>query len=358
MKTVFLVAGGTAGHVFPALALAEELQKRGVAVECFTDKRAEKYYLQSSLTPEVIQSSAWSNTLKGKLLATWKILSGFVHSLEMCREHSPSCVVGFGGYPSFPTVRAAQLLKIPTVLHEQNAVYGRANRSLTQHAKNVALSFNDTKSLPVEAQPKAIVTGNPVRSSFTAQISEFKAPQNAEPFHLLVFGGSQGSTIFSKVLPKAIALLDPALVARIVLHQQTRLEDVDKLTKRYGKLNVNAIIQPFFNDIVQQYQRCHLVIGRAGAGTVTELTAMGRPAILVPFAASLDGDQAQNAASIVAQNAGWMIEEKDFTPEILAAKLTEILTHPTQLEAAAKAAKALGKPQAASALADIVMRYL
>lgn len=356
MKTVFLVAGGTAGHVFPALALAEELRARHVRVEFFTDKRAEKYFHATDIVPEVVQSSSIPRAWLGRLKAAWKILSGMVHSLEMIREHAPSCVVGFGGYPSFPTMAAAQLLKIPTILHEQNAVFGRANRRLATRVSNIALSFSETKLLPDGVDAKTVVTGNPVRAAFSNAAGTYAPP--GKKLHLLVFGGSQGSSLFSKVLPAALSRLAPELRARIVLQQQTRLEDIDTLTQLYAREKVSATILPFFNDIIQQYQSCHLVIGRAGASTVAELTAMGRPSILVPLAASLDGDQAQNAAHIVEHGAGWMMAEKDFTPDTLAARLQGILEHPAQLEQAAAAARALGRPDAARQLADVVMRYL
>lgn len=358
MKTVFLVAGGTGGHVFPALALAEELTQRGIQVECMTDKRAEKYFLQTSITPHIIDSSAWASTWQGKLKAGYKIASGMVHSLELLREYGPSCVVGFGGYPSFPTMKAAQILKIPTILHEQNAVFGRANRQLTKNAKKIALSLENTTMLPLAAKNKTVVTGNPVRSIFLEGGEPFRAPKKNEAIHLLVFGGSQGSSIFSQVIPAAIEMLDPELRNRLVLVQQARLDDIDALMLAYNKISINARIQPFYNDMPKLYRNAHLVISRAGATTIAELTTLGRPAIIVPLAASLDGDQAQNARQLVASKAAWMLEEKDFTAVNLAARLTDILQNPAQLEEAASAAQALGKPAAASSLAELVTKYL
>lgn len=357
-KTVFLVAGGTGGHVFPALALAEELRRRNVQVECITDKRAEKYYHQTQIVPHLVESSAWASDWFGKAKAASKIMYGMIQSFELYREHRPSCVVGFGGYPTFPTLKAGQLLKIPTILHEQNAVFGRANRQLASHAAAIATSFQDTKSLPGGTQSIAVYTGNPVRENFVGTQREFRLPEDGGVFNLFIFGGSQGSMMFSKILPQALELLPADLRARVNIIQQARHEDVDQLTAVYKKIGVKARIQPFFTNILQLYNKAHLVISRAGASTISELTALGLPSIIVPLAISLDGDQAQNARHLVTHQAGIMIEEKDFTSATLAAKLTELLSHPAQLGAMAQAAKNLGKPAASSHLADLVMKYL
>jgi UDP-N-acetylglucosamine--N-acetylmuramyl-(pentapeptide) pyrophosphoryl-undecaprenol N-acetylglucosamine transferase len=356
-KTVFLVAGGTGGHVFPALALAEELLKRDIHVECITDKRGEKYFRQTSIVPHVVQSSAWATDWKGKLKALMKIIPGMIHSFELCREYSPGVVIGFGGYPSFPTLKAAQLLKVPTILHEQNAVFGRANRQLADGALYIATSFPQMQNFPVQYKNKIAVTGNPIRDVFTLMENTYRLPKEDGKFNIFSFAGSQGSSIFSKVLPAAIEKLDPALRAKITVVQQARLEDVDAVTQAYTAMNVAAKIQPFFKDISKLYRKAHLVIGRAG-GSVAEITAMGLPSILVPLAISLDGDQAQNAAQIVANNAGWMIEEKDFTADTLAAKLKELLENPALLQQTAQAAKSLGKPDAAANLADVIEKLL
>lgn len=355
-RTVFLVAGGTGGHVFPALALAQELIARGINVECITDKRGEKYFRNTRLVPHIVKSSAWATDWQGKLKAGWQIAQGIIHSFEMIREHSPFCVVGFGGYPSFPTVKAAQLLKIPTILHEQNAVFGRANRQVAKLAQHIATSFENTKMIADEDKKKVIVTGNPVRPNFLENYKPYKAPSEGKRLNLLVFAGSQGSSLFSKVLPAAIALLSDDLKARLRLVQQTRFEDVDMVSKAYVDMNVKANVQPFFTEILELYQKSHLVIARAGASTIAEITSLGQPTIFIPLASSLDGDQAQNAEQLVAKEAGWMIAEKNFTPEVLAAKLTEILNDPAKLASVAEAAQSLGKPEAANLLADLVTK--
>lgn len=357
-KTIFLVAGGTGGHVFPALALTEELLARGYQVECLTDKRGEKFFRNTTIVPHVIQSSAWGGDWKAKLKAAIKILQGMIHSFELCREYTPSCVVGFGGYPSFPTLKAAQLLKVPTFLHEQNAVFGRANRQLAPQALRIAVSFKDTKLLPAEYKNKVVITGNPIRANFTAAVTPYAPPSADGAINLLIFGGSQGSALFGKVLPEAVSLLPEDIRRRLFVTQQTRFEEVDTVKKTYQEMGVAAQIQPFFTDILKLYQQAHLVVARAGASTVTELTALGRPAIFIPLAASLDGDQAQNAAQVVENNGGWLLPEKTFTAQALAAKLTELFSEPLRLEQAARAAAALGRPDAAARLANAVTKLI
>lgn len=357
-NTIFLVAGGTGGHVFPALALAEELLTRGFDVICLTDKRGEKFFRNTNLVPYVIDSSAWAGDWKGKLKAGLKIVHGMIQSFELLREFSPVAVVGFGGYPSFPSVKAAQLLKIPTALHEQNAVYGRANRQLSDKANAIAISFKQTKLLPDSMKNKIIYTGNPIRSNFTTDIRPYQRLGQDAAINLLVFGGSQGSSLFSNVLPEAIERLPEELKKRLHIAQQTRLEDVDSVKSAYHKLGVSVQVQPFFSDMLKFYQKSHLIISRAGASTVTEVTALGRPAIFVPLASSLDGDQAQNATQILEQKAGWVIPEKEFTGETLAKKLQELLTNTEQLEQAAQAAATLGKPDAAARLANVITKII
>ncbi|MDB5478385.1 MAG: UDP-N-acetylglucosamine--N-acetylmuramyl-(pentapeptide) pyrophosphoryl-undecaprenol, partial [Alphaproteobacteria bacterium] len=287
-----------------------------------------------------------------------KIVKGLIESVELIREYGPVCVVGFGGYPSFPTVKAAQWLKITTILHEQNAVFGRANRRLSKLAKRIAVSFKETKSIPLEDKKKVSVTGNPIRKLFLDAATPFQAPAPGQNVHILAFAGSQGSTLFSDVLPEAIRNLPEALRKHITICQQARAEDVARVSQVYGELGVKAKVQPFFIDMLEQYKRAHLVISRAGASTITEIMVMGRPALFVPLAASLDGDQAQNAHQLVSHQAGWMLEEKNFTADELATKLKEILGNPAALEKAATAALSFSRPRATSVLADLIMKRL
>lgn len=355
-QPVFLVAGGTGGHVFPALALAEVLIGRGIQVEFITDKRGERFLGNTNITPHIISSATFGGDWKKKTLAGIKVGYGLLQSFEMCREYSPAAVVGFGGYPAFPTLFAAQFLKIPTIVHESNAVFGRSNRQVASKTRFIATSFDETKNINLAFASKIVQTGNPLRRNFSGDFS-YPSLKKDEPIQLLIFGGSQGSSLFSKIVPAAIELIDPELRRNLIVTQQCRQEDMDAVTLTYNKIDISARLQPFFTDMPKLYKRAHLVIGRAG-GSVAEITATGRPSILIPLAASLDGDQAQNAQRIVANKAGWLIEEKDFTPENLAAKLTELITQPDLLVQAAERSKQLGKPDAAEKLADLVMQAM
>jgi UDP-N-acetylglucosamine--N-acetylmuramyl-(pentapeptide) pyrophosphoryl-undecaprenol N-acetylglucosamine transferase len=354
-KTIMLVTGGTGGHVFPALALTEVLMARGHRVEVMTDTRGERFFSGTNIFPNIIASSSVPGDFKGRAKAALKIIQGIIQSMEYCREYEPNVVVGFGGYPSFPTLFAAQFLKIPTIVHEQNAVFGRANRQVAERVKYIATSFPETKLLNIMHQPKTVHTGNPIRKVFSHALP-YLPPGKDEPFQLAIFGGSQGNTLFSDIVPQAIELLSPDLRQNLVITQQCRAEDIDRVTLIYNKIGITARLQTFFNDIPDLYNRAHLIIGRAGASTVAEITAMGRPAVYIPLAVSLDGDQAENARQCVARKAAWMLEEKGFTPDSLAAKLTELMNDPAQLLQAAQSAKTLGAAQAAEKLADLVLQ--
>jgi UDP-N-acetylglucosamine--N-acetylmuramyl-(pentapeptide) pyrophosphoryl-undecaprenol N-acetylglucosamine transferase len=351
--TILLAAGGTGGHVFPAIALAETLQERGYRVEFITDKRGKRFFDDKNFSVNVIASSAVPRSLFGRAIAALKILSGIVLSLYMLREYEPKVVVGFGGYPSFPPLFAAQVLKTPTIVHEQNAVFGRANRQVSRRVVKIATSFPETRSLDITHQEKVVYTGNPIRKVFSTTDNTYTLPQ--QNFNLLIFGGSQGASLFSKVIPEAIARLPMELQQRLTVTQQCRAEDMNEAIEAYKNTHVKTVLKSFFDDMLSLYQQAHLVIGRAGASTVAEITAMGRPSILIPLAVSLDGDQANNAEQMVKHKAAWMMAEKDFTPESLAARLTELMTNPAQLQAAAQASKELGVADAASKLADVVV---
>lgn len=350
---VFLVAGGTGGHVFPALALADALAQKEVRCVFIGDKRTKNLYERNQRDVQLITAATIGPGLFGKLRAVFFIIAGIIESLDVLREEKPDVVVGFGGYPSFPMVFAAQILGIPTLLHEQNAVLGRANRMLLKRAKKLALSFNVVKNILPQYMSKAVMTGNPIRSVFTQGALPY--PSLAGELHIAITGGSQGSAFFNQVIPNAIALLPQELRDRLRITQQVRAEAMEQVRLAYGTMGVKAVLAPFFDDMIAFFRSAHLVIGRAGAGTVAEIMAVGRPALFVPLAISLDGDQAQNAAQLVRQNAAWVLTEKEATPEKLAAHLAQLLLHPQLLANAASAAAQCGRPQAAFALADLVV---
>src|SRR5690606_32930713 len=272
-RPVLLAAGGTGGHLFPAEALASELARRGVPVELVTDPRAKEY--TSSFPARAIHSvdsaTFGSRNPMAIFRSAWKLGSGFGASLRLIRAMKPRAVVGFGGYPSLPPLFAAQILGVPTIIHEQNSVMGRANRFLAARATRIATGFPNLVKAKPNIVRKAAHVGNPVRESVLAAVSPYVPPEGRDPIHLLVFGGSQGARVMSVTVPPAIAALDRGLLTRLKVVQQARSEDVDYVTSLYLKAGVQAEITPFFRDLPVRMADAHLVIARAGASTVAEI---------------------------------------------------------------------------------------
>lgn len=355
-KTILLSAGGTGGHLFPAQALADELGKRGWSVDLATDERADKYGQAFPARSVHIVASATIGARDPAALAKTaaKLALGTLQAARVIARIRPAAVVGFGGYPTFPPMLAARLTRTPSVLHEQNAVMGRANRMLARGVTAIAESFAATCAGTRFAE-KAVHTGNPVRGAvLAAAATPYEAPQAGGEWRLLVFGGSQGARFFSDAMPEALAMLAPADRARLRLVQQCRPEDLERVRAAYDRLGITAELAEFFTDMPARIAASHLVICRSGASSVSELAAIGRPSILVPFPYALDHDQSANAA--VLENAGgaWPIVQKDLTPERLASELAGLMSHPGRLAAAADAARAQGRPDAVERLADLV----
>lgn len=353
-KPIFLAAGGTGGHVFPALALAKQLQAQGLAVHAITDPRGAKYWGHDIAT-HTIQAGTPFGSLKGRITALFRLGFGALQALWLIAKHRPCMVVGFGGYPSFAPVLLAQILGIPTVLHEQNRVFGRASRAVAKRAKAVAVSFGDTLKLPPNL--KTTHTGNPIRPDIAALANQPYPALNGT-INLLITGGSQGSALFSVAIPQALSLLPTDICQRLQVQHQCRAEDIEQAKSIYAQSNIAATIAPFFNNMVEALGNCHLFIGRAGASTVAELMAVGRPAIFVPLGISLDGDQAHNAAYMADAKSAWVLTENAFTPASLAAMLQPLLTDMVLLQTAANNARALGQPNATQNLAQLVLRHI
>ncbi|HEY5226536.1 MAG TPA: undecaprenyldiphospho-muramoylpentapeptide beta-N-acetylglucosaminyltransferase [Methylovirgula sp.] len=353
---VLLAAGGTGGHLFPAEALADALRRRGVAVELVTDARALRYdgafparaiHRISAATP-----SGVSRVARLRAIATLGL--GTFEALLLLLRRRPAALVGFGGYPSVPPVFAASLLRIPTVLHEQNAVMGRANRFLAARVDAVARGLPGPRDAALDA--KSTMTGNPVRPAVIDAATVPYADGDTGPFHLLIAGGSQGARIMSDVVPEAIALLPESMRQRLSIVQQARGEDEDRVRQAYAKLAVTAEVASFFKDLPARIAAAHLVIARAGASTVAELAVIGRPSILVPFPHAIDQDQAANAAHLAAAGAALIVAQTEFSPQWLAAALTAALADPPSLAQKAQAARDSGIADAAERLADLVLR--
>lgn len=355
MKKFMLMAGGTGGHLFPAMALAQELVRRGHVVELMTDHRVESYGADFPATAiHIVPSATPSLSNPFKFFAGgFKILGGIAVAFGKLRNSQPDCVIGFGGYPTFPPFIAANLLGIPGILHEQNAVMGRANRALGRFADVLAMSFGTTKFADAQNLEK-IVTGNPVRDRVRA-VSATPYPELTAdgPIRLVVFGGSQGAKAISDIVPSAVALIPDTIRPRLQIVQQCRAEDLDRVAEVYRKAKVNVELAAFFTDLPERIARAHLVIGRSGASTIAELTVLGRPSILVPLPGALDADQKNNAQVVEAAGGGWVAEQATLSPQSLGTRLTDLLTDPMTLTKAAAAARSLGQPRAVEKLADI-----
>jgi len=356
-RSVMLAAGGTGGHLFPAFALAQELARRAIPVDLVTDMRGDRYGgdFPARAVYRVASATLSQRSLFGAARTSWTLLRGIAAAFKLLGEVCPGAVVGFGGYPAFPPLVAARLRRIPTAVHEQNAVLGRANRMLATRVNAIATSFEPTKHLEGPALGRARLTGNPVRDSVIDWAAQsYHAPTSEGPFSLLVVGGSQGARFFSDMLPPALTLLSPEMRASLFVVQQCREEDLARVEAAYRATGVRAHLAPFFANLPEEMAKAHLVIGRAGASTVAELTVMGRPAILVPLPHAIDNDQLQNAKRLAESGGAWCIEQKELTPERLASALSRLLSAPDMLAQAAAAAKRQGRPDAVVRLADLV----
>jgi UDP-N-acetylglucosamine--N-acetylmuramyl-(pentapeptide) pyrophosphoryl-undecaprenol N-acetylglucosamine transferase len=358
-KLVLLAAGGTGGHLFPAQALAVALKARGVRVALATDERVAGYGGDfPAESTHVVPSSTLRGSSPLAYAKTVAILTyGLAKAWFILGRLKPAAVVGFGGYPTLPPLFAAAMRGIPAVLHEQNAVMGRANRALAARVDAIAASVPEVRLLPEAFRPKVTVTGNPVRPSvIEAAKIPYGAPQPGGQLRLVIFGGSQGARVMADIVPDAIAMLDPALRTRLAVVQQARGEDRARVAGDYEKAGVKAEVAPFFADLPARISQSHLVIARSGASTVAELSAIGRPAILVPLPGALDQDQLGNARVLEKAGGAVVIEQKDFSPERLAAEIARLAASPDTLAGMAAAAKGIGTLDAAERLAALVLK--
>ncbi len=358
---IVLAAGGTGGHVFPACALKDELLRRGHEVSFITDQRGFDYRDHfSDVKIYRVSSTNFSNRgLLGKLFALPKIISSIFDARRILHDmrRPPGVVIGFGGYPSLPAVKAALSLGIPTCIHEQNAVLGRVNRYLAPSVDAVALSFEKTRKLKVENYNQVIVTGNPVRQEIVELGDKFY-PDIGEDriFRILVIGGSQGASIFSEVVPQAISTLPRALQRRLQITQQCRPEDIEQVRAAYTNTKIAVELSTFIPDIAHSLEWSHLVIGRAGASTIAELTASGRAGVLVPYPHATDNHQIENAREMVVGGGAWLFNQKEFNAAELAKLLQRLAKRPRDVWRASEDARKVGKPYATKDLADLVER--
>jgi UDP-N-acetylglucosamine--N-acetylmuramyl-(pentapeptide) pyrophosphoryl-undecaprenol N-acetylglucosamine transferase len=356
---ILLAAGGTGGHLFPAEALGVELIRRGLRVRLVTDARALRYSgLFSKDTIDVVPSATvrgrapWSLAYTGLMLT-----AGTAVAYNLMRRLKPAAVVGFGGYPTVPPLLAAKLYGAPTLLHEANAVLGRANRFLAGRVSAIATSLPGVLDRDPALAPKTTTVGTPMRPAILAAAAvKFVSPEPAGPLRLLVVGGSQGARVMSDIVPSAIERLEPTLWHRLILTQQVREEDMARVRGVYDRLKINAELAPFFSDLPARLAANHLVVSRSGAGTVAELAAIGRPSILVPLPGSIDQDQFANAGVLAQAGGALRIAQADFTPDRLAAEISGMAGEPARLTAMAAAARTAGRLDAAEKLADLVLK--
>jgi len=357
---VLVAAGGTGGHLFPAEATSAALRARGLEVELVTDSRAAKYggAFPARAIHEIAAATPSGKSPLASARAAVVLAAGTVQAWRLVRRVRPAAVLGFGGYPTVPPILAATLAGVPTILHEANAVMGRANRFLAPRVDRIAKGFDALGGVDAAIAAKARLTGNPVRPMvLEAAGLAFPAFDDGR-LRLLITGGSQGARIMSDIVPAAIELMPEDARSRLVVVQQARSEDLARVRETYARLGIEAEVEPFFADLPLRIARSHLVVGRAGASTVSELSVIGRPAILVPLPHSLDQDQAANAREFAVRGAGTVIDQTAFSPRWLATFLCEALSDPERLARSAAEATRTGITDAADRLAQLVLETI
>ena len=355
---IFLAAGGTGGHMVPAHALAGEFRARGHHVKLITDERGGRIPgLFEGIETHVLPAGRLGGGPLGWLKAAGAVLSGRREARALYREAGADAVVGFGGYPAFPALFAASAGRVPIILHEQNALLGRVNRFFAREARAIATSYANVARLKPAFSDKVVLVGNPVRSD-VARLGEAPFPPYDEtsPLKILVTGGSQGASVLGDVVPAGLGALPPSLRLRLQVVQQCRADDIEKVRETYRSLNIPAELLTYIDDMPAKLADAHLVIARAGASTIAELTAAGRPAILVPLPSAADDHQTANAREMAVAGGARMIAQSGFTAHALARQIAVLADDPQALANAAARALSVGRPHAASDLADLVER--
>ncbi|HBU96347.1 undecaprenyldiphospho-muramoylpentapeptide beta-N-acetylglucosaminyltransferase [Thalassospira lucentensis] len=360
-QVIAVTSGGTGGHMFPAVALSKALVRRGAKVLFFTDARAARYTdgvdgVQTIILPA---GGIAGKGIKGRLMGAARLGLGTLKARSMIKKAKPAVVIGFGGYASIPATMSAKWLGIPFAIHEQNAVLGRANRLVAGAAKRIATSFPTVTLIDPTDQNKVIWTGNPVRAEVAALAnSTYDVPTEDGPIKLLITGGSQGARVLSEILPTALVNLPEGIRTRLVVTQQARDEDINAVRKTYDGSGIDVTLASFIDDIPERLRDCHLVIARSGASTVAELTAAGRPGLLVPLPHAIDDHQRFNAQQVEDAGGAWLMPQDRFSSETVTDRLAKLLRNPAALTRAAKAAKTAGRANAAERLADMVLDML
>ncbi|MFN3700058.1 MAG: undecaprenyldiphospho-muramoylpentapeptide beta-N-acetylglucosaminyltransferase [Alphaproteobacteria bacterium] len=353
---IVLSAGGTGGHMTPARALGLDLLSRGFRVEVITDTRGQKFaQLFEGMPMHVVKAGTLGSGISGKVSGMVHLGLGILKARKILKKLQPAAVIGFGGYPSVPGVYAAQKLGIPTIIHEQNAVIGKANAFLAGKSDRIASSLPELIGLSDAEKKKCVITGNPVRPEIAALFTQpYPTPKRDGELTILIMGGSLGARVLSEIVPEALSMLDYEHRARLRIVQQCRAEDLERVRARYEESSIQAELATFFDDIPQRLSAAHLVIARSGASTVAEVATAGRPAIFVPATYHADQQQKMNADAIADSGGAWVMTEAGFTPEALMARVETFLQNPENLFKAAENARNCGKPDAARKLGNLV----
>jgi UDP-N-acetylglucosamine--N-acetylmuramyl-(pentapeptide) pyrophosphoryl-undecaprenol N-acetylglucosamine transferase len=353
-----LAAGGTGGHMVPAHALAIELNRRKHGVMLITDDRGARFPgLFEGVPVHILPAGRLGGGVSGWIRAARSVMAGRAEAKRLYAEARPDAVIGFGGYPALPALLAASSRRIPTVLHEQNAVLGRVNRLLAGDAAAIATAYDKVERLARRHRAKVMLVGNPVREA-VARLGELPFPEfdRTAPLKLLVTGGSQGASVLGRVVPEGLGLLEPSIRRRLQVIQQCRPDDIDRVRARYAALAIPAELMTYIEDMPDKLAEAHLVIARAGASSIAELTAAGRPAILIPYAAATDDHQSANAREMTQAGGARTIDESEFTPPVLARQIEWMAEDPIGLANAASRSLSVGRPHAARDLADLAER--
>ncbi len=355
-KQILISAGGTGGHMFPAEALARDLIGRGYRVALATDVRGKKYTPFADGVPvHVLSCGSLKPGVFSKVKTIFSLGLGCLQARKLIDRLKPAVVIGFGGYPSFPSVQAAQKKNVATIIHEQNAILGKANAYLAPKADRIALSWPNVAGINESDAVRSVVVGNPVRPDIAELFNKpYPALEQDGPLRIFVMGGSQGASIFSEVLPAMVKNLSTAHKARLEIVQQCREDDLAQVEKEYLEAGIKAELKSFFDDVPTQLQKAHLVISRSGAGTVAEVTTAGRPAIFVPYPHHKDQQQKRNADTVFDAGGAWVMTQEGFTVDALLARIETFLQNPEALFNAAENARSCGKPDAARKLGNLV----
>ncbi len=351
-------AGGTAGHMFPAVSTAMQMQTRGWRVVFISDKRGKAWNkdsnMQRSYSVACMPVSGRKNIQF--LISIFVLAIGVMQALCLLIYLKPKMVVGFGGYASVPALVAARLLKIKTALHEQNAILGRANRLFADGIDAIGMSFSKVEALDQSYEKKAWWVGNPIREDIASNASapyRFDVSQD-DPIRILIIGGSQGAELFGNIIPHALLNLPEDLRQRLRVTQQLRDGQLEEVRELYIKAGIEADLSPFFDNLGKIMKQCHLIIGRAGASTIAEIAVIGRPCVLIPYKYAVDDHQMANASNLADAACGWVLPEHAFDVETLTKRLTTLFSEPKLLYTAARASEAIAKPNAANDMANLL----